>query len=158
MLCIYNGAFKMTWETTANGKTWTHRQEGFQSLDEKKTQRKGKVATRSLEVKKGVYVIDHRPTGLFIVGSSDDVSREVDNQLAVLQSGQHKCKRLQRQYAGEPILLVTELEASSEKAIRKVIKEIKDTNTTDYCLLAEVKHNEYFPSSKTKPIKSVGRK
>lgn len=126
----------MTWETTLQGKLWTHQPQGR--------------GARSIETKKGVYVIDHKPTGRFIVGSSDSVSREVDNQLGILQTGKHGTKLLHELYGKEPYLMITEIPIGSDKDIKKTINEIRESNTTDYCLLGEIKHNAYLKSSKAK--------
>lgn len=142
----------MVWETSAEGKTWTFQPEGR--------------GVRSVDVKKGVYVIDHKPTGKFIIGSSDDVTREVDKQIHLLHVGKHGIKKLQDQYTrqmnadGRPeaFLSITEFPIKSDKEIQRAIKEIRESNDTEYCLLGELKHNAYLTSGKAKPLATLVRK
>ena len=120
----------MSFETTIKGNLWTH-----------STAAKGKGGRRDL-VKKGVWVIDHRPTGRFIIGSSSDVSKEVDKQLKQLALGKHPIKRMQELYNNiddthgnlSPMVIV-EYPIKSDREIQMTLEEIRHTNTTDYCLL-----------------------
>lgn len=147
----------MTWETTLQGKQWTH---GVAIADFGRKQKTMDQARggRTQDVKKGVYIIDHKPTGRFIVGSSDDVSKEVDNHIEQLVRGSHGTKHLQRQYGGESYLIITEIPTGSDKDIKRTIKEIRETNTADYCLLDEVKHNGYLQSSKQKASPAMAKR
>lgn len=118
----------MTYETTHKGNLWTH----SSSV---------KGGRREL-VKKGVYVIDHKATGRFIVGTAVDVSKEVDRLMGQLANGKFPIKHLQRQYTDElqrenrqPVFLITEYPLKSDKDIKKTLKEIRETNTAPYCLL-----------------------
>lgn len=140
----------MTWETTLKGNTWTHSQSG-------------KGGRKEL-VKKGVWVLDHRPTGRFIIGTSNDVSKEIDKQLKQLEQGKFPHKLMQQLFdtpegnKGErPAMVIVEYPLNSEKDIKRTLKEIRETNSTDYCLLAEVT-NGNIPSGKEKPSKSMARK
>lgn len=127
----------MTFETTAKGNLWTHspRYKDGKLVQGAKGGRRDKVA-------KGVYVIDHRPTGRFIIGSSSDVSKEVDRHIAQLTNGKHPNKLLQTMYqipgdkhGNPPAIVVTEYPLNDDRAIKRTLKEIRETNTTDYCLL-----------------------
>lgn len=118
----------MSFETTHKGNQWTH----SSSI---------KGGRREI-VKKGVWVIDHRNTGRFIMGSSADVSKEVDKQMALLAKGKFPIKHLQRQYNEEqqregrqPTFVIIEYPLKSDKDIKKTLKEIRETNTAPYCLL-----------------------
>lgn len=118
----------MSFITSVLGNTWTH-------------STSGKGGRREL-VKKGVWVIDHRPTGRFIIGSSNDVSSEVDQQLKLLAKGKHPIRLLQALYqkpdddrGNPPPMVITEYPLSSLNQIRQTLKEIRETNTTPYCLL-----------------------
>lgn len=118
----------MSFETTARGNLWTH-------------STSGKGGRRDI-VKKGVYVIDHRPTGRFVIGSANDVSKEVDKQLKLLEQGKFPIKLMQKLYDtpdgkhGErPPMTIIEYPLNSDKDIKTTLKEIRTTNTTTYCLL-----------------------
>lgn len=122
----------MSFETTTRGNLWTH----------SNSPKGGRRET----VKKGVYVIDHRNTGKFIMGSSNDVSKEVDKHLALLAKGKHPVKRLQNQFNEEiqrsdkagttlAVMQIIEFPTNSEKEIKRTLKEIRETNTAPYCLL-----------------------
>ncbi|ABY63149.1 endonuclease [Pseudomonas phage 201phi2-1] len=118
----------MSFETTFRGNQWTH----SSSI---------KGGRREI-VKKGVYVIDHRNTGKFIVGTSSDVSKEVDKHMTLLAKGKSPIKQLQQQYIEEaqrenrqPVFVVIEYALNSDKDIKRTLKEIRETNTTPYCLL-----------------------
>lgn len=120
----------MSFETTHKGNLWTHSKTA-----------KGKGGRRDI-VKKGVFVIDHRPTGRFIIGSSNDVSKEVDKQLKQLEQGKHPVKLLQRLYnmpddnkGNPPPMVIIEYPLNSDKDIKLTLNEIQRTNTTPYCLL-----------------------
>lgn len=120
----------MTFETTHKGNLWTHSKTA-----------KGKGGRRDI-VKKGVYVIDHRPSGRFIIGQANDVSKEVDKHLAQLESGKHPIKLLQRLYntpadnhGNPPAMVVIEYPLAKDKDIKMTLEEIRRTNSTDYCLL-----------------------
>lgn len=133
----------MTWETTAKGNTWTHSFTG-----------KG---GRREPVKKGVWVLDHRPTGRFMIGTSNDVSREIDKQLQQLETGKFPNKLMQRLYdtpadkhGNKPAMVIVEFPLNSEKEIKRTLKEIRETNTTDYCLLEEDDSNGRIKGSKKK--------
>lgn len=124
----------MSFKTTdIEGQQWTHSD--------------SRMGGRRQVVKKGVYVIDHRATGRFIMGSSNDVSKEVDRHLALLAKGKHPIKILQTNYTEEiyradpdekmtiaPMVII-EYDLNSDKAIKLVLKEIRETNTAPYCLL-----------------------
>uniref|UniRef100_A0AB39CCD4 Endonuclease n=1 Tax=Pseudomonas phage RVTF4 TaxID=3236931 RepID=A0AB39CCD4_9VIRU len=91
---------------------------------------------RSTLVTQGVYVIDHIPTGKFIIGQSRTVSAEVDKHIALLKTGRHPNKILQRQYSGYNMdLRMIEIPASNSKEAKKIEAQIRASNTTDYCLL-----------------------
>lgn len=47
---------------------------------------------RTVNVKEGMFILIHRNTGNFIVGTSKEVSIEVDKQIALLDSNKHKIK------------------------------------------------------------------
>ncbi len=118
----------MTFETTVHGNQWTH-----------SSSVKG---GRREVVKKGVYVIEHRNTGQFVIGSTTNVSKEVDRQMQLLANGQFPIKNLQRQYTEElnregrqPVFVIIEYSINSDKDINKTLKEIRSSNTTPYCLL-----------------------
>lgn len=118
----------MSFETSIKGNTWTHS--------------RSRLGGRKELVKKGVYVIDHRPTGRFLIGSSDDVSKEVDKQLAQLEAGSHPIKLMQRLFdtadddkGNRPPMVITEIPIVSKKDIMMTLHQIRDTNTTPYCLL-----------------------
>lgn len=118
----------MSFETTHKGNLWTH-----------SSSIKG---GRREQVKKGVFVIDHRNSGRFIIGTSPDVSKEVDKQMALLAKGKFPNKHLQRQYDFEkqreerqPAFVIIEYPLKSDKDIKKTLKEIRETNTAPYCLL-----------------------
>lgn len=147
----------MVWETTIQSKAWTH---GVAIAPNGKPQKSMAQARggRSSDTKKGVYVIDHKPTGKFIVGSSDNVSKEVDKQIKMLESGQHPTKQLQRQYTGETYLTVFEIPANSDKDIKRTLKEIRESNDTQYCLLEEVNHNGSFQSGKQKASSAMAKR
>lgn len=120
----------MSFETTHRGNLWTH-----------SVTAKGKGGRRDL-VKKGVYVIDHRPTGRFIIGSSTDVSKEVDKQLALLAKGKFPIKLMQRLYdtaddnkGNPPAMVIVEYPLKADKDIKLTMDEIRRSNTTPYCLL-----------------------
>lgn len=127
----------MAFETTARGNLWTH------SLKMKDGQMvQGSKGGRRDVVRKGVYVIDHRPTGRFIIGSSSDVSKEVDKQLTQLLKGSHPQKLMQRLYqmaddkqGNPPPMVIIEYPLDNDRDIKRTLKEIRETNTTDYCLL-----------------------
>lgn len=124
----------MTWETTVPGKLWTY---GVATALIGKPQKRPDQARggRTSITKKGVFVIDHKPTGRFIIGSADQVSKEVDKHLKALNSGKHGVKLLQANYIREPYLQITEIPANSDKEVKQILREIHETNTTDYCLL-----------------------
>lgn len=124
----------MTWETTTTGKMWTHGVPIALNGKKQKSMDQAKGG-RSVVVNKGVYVIDHKPTGRFIVGSSNNVSKDVDKHIATLMKGKHQTKLLQEQYLKESYLQITEISVDSDRAIKKTIQEIRETNTADYCLL-----------------------
>lgn len=122
----------MSYETTHSGNTWTH-----------SSSIKG---GRREAVKKGVWVIDHRATGKFIIGSSNDVSKEVDQQLKLLAAGKYPNKHLQRQYDFEaqraelpkdkqPVFVITEYPLKYDRDIKLTLNEIRTSNTAPYCLL-----------------------
>lgn len=120
----------MSFETTIAGNLWTHSKTA-----------KGKGGRRDW-VKKGVFVIDHRPTGKFIIGSANDVSKEVDKQLTLLERGKHPIKKLQRSYdnaddlhGNHSPMVIIEYPIKADKDIQLTLEEIRRTNTTDYCLL-----------------------
>lgn len=121
----------MSYETTVHGRLWTHSASG-----------KG---GRKEAVKKGVWVIDHRDSGKFIIGSSSDVSKEVDRQITLLSKGKHPIKALQSQWDQEiqrsdkPVttaaLQITEYPITSDRGIKLALEEIRASNTAPYCLL-----------------------
>lgn len=120
----------MSFETTHKGNLWTHSQTA-----------KGKGGRRDL-VKKGVYVIDHRNTGRFVIGTSNDVSKEVDKQLSQLANGKYPIKLMQQLYnrsdddkGNPPPMVVIEYPLRNDKEIKLTLQEIRNTNTTPYCLL-----------------------
>jgi len=137
----------MTWETTIQGKLWTH---GVATALNGKPQKRADQARggRTVEVKKGVFVIDHKPTGRFIMGASEQVSKEVDKQLKELNQAKHKSKLLQANYIREPYMQITEIPARNDKEVKQILREIRESNTADYCLLEEGKPNGKIKSSK----------
>lgn len=144
----------MTWETTIQGKLWTH---GVATALCGKPQKKADQARggRTVDVKRGVYVIDHKPTGRFIIGTSENVSKDVDKQLKALAGNKHSMKRLQSNYSSEPYLQITEIPARNEKELKQIIQEIRDTNTTEYCLLEEGKPDGVIPRRKSRTIAAL---
>ena len=118
----------MSFETTHKGNLWIH----SSSI---------KGGRREI-VKKGVYVIDHRNSGRFIIGTSSDVSKEVDKQMALLAKGKFPNKHFQRQYTDElqregrqPAFVIIEYPLNKDKDIKLTLSEIRETNTAPYCLL-----------------------
>ena len=126
----------MTFETTIHGNRWTHSPYG------------GTKGGRRETVKKGVWVIDHAPTGRFMIGSSNDVSKDVDRMLAQLEKGKFPNQLMQQLYdkpdngpkdprnrTPRPPMAIIEYSIGNERDIKRTLKEIRETNTTDYCLL-----------------------
>lgn len=119
----------MSFETTTKGFLWTHSPKGG----------------RNHVVKKGVWVLDHRPTGRFMIGSSSDVSKEVDKMLTQLEKGKFPNRLMQQLYdkpdnddprkSPRPPMVIMEFPIGNERDIKRTLKEIRETNTTDYCLL-----------------------
>lgn len=128
----------MAFETTHRGNLWTH----SYVFKDGKVQPNTKGGRREA-VRKGVYVIDHRPTGRFFIGSSNDVTKEVDKHLSLLHKGKHENKFFQRLYqmsddkqrqCPAPLVII-EYPLNSDKDIKLTLKEIRESNTTPYCLL-----------------------
>lgn len=138
----------MAWETTIQGKLWTH---GVATANIGKPQKRADQARggRTVDVKRGVFVIDHKPSGRFIMGASENVSKEVDKQLKALNSGKHETKLLQTNYIREPYMQITEIPARNDKEIKQIMSEIRETNTADYCLLEDT-NNDNLKSRKKK--------
>lgn len=122
----------MSFETTHRGNQWTH----SASI---------KGGRRDV-VKKGAYIIDHRDSGRFIMGSSNDVSKDVDKHLKLLTSGKHPNRFFQNLHDQEinrdekgktkvATFVVIEYPLKNDKDIKKTLKEIRETNTAPYCLI-----------------------
>lgn len=122
----------MSFETTHKGNQWTH-----------SSSIKG---GRRENVKKGVYVIEHRDSGRFIMGSSNDVSKDVDKHLGLLSSEKHPNHFFQNLHDQEinrdekgrtkiATFVVIEYPLKNDKDIKKTLNEIRETNTAPYCLL-----------------------
>lgn len=126
----------MSFKTTIQGNHWTHSPYG------------GTKGGRREIVKKGVWVLDHAPTGRFMIGTSTDVSKEVDRMLAQLEKGKFPNKLMQLLYdkpdnspndprnrTPRPPMAIIEYPIGNDRDIKRTLKEIRETNTTDYCLL-----------------------
>lgn len=137
----------MTWETTQQGKLWTHGVPTALIGKPQKTMDQARGG-RSVLVKKGVYVIDHKPTGRFIVGTSDNVSKDVDKHLKALGTGKHPTKLMQDLYIKESYMQITEIPLANDKGIKETLREIRDSNTAYYCLLDEVMKSGALTSRK----------
>lgn len=131
----------MSFETTVRGNNWTHH---LKQVDGKMVQ--GQKCGRREVVRKGVWVIDHRPTGRFLIGSSNDVSKDVDKMLMQLEKGKFPNQLMQQLYDRpdnrpnkpnefRPPMSIIEFPLNSDRDIKRTLKEIRETNTTDYCLL-----------------------
>lgn len=87
------------------------------------------LGMRHTPVTQGVWVIDHEPTGWFMIGRSRNVSAEVDKHLAQLAAGRHPSKRFQRQYSWEPDVQMLEYPASSANEAKKIEAILRSNNT-----------------------------
>jgi len=90
---------------------------------------------RASLVTQGVFIVDHLPTGRFIIGTSRTVSAEVDKNIDALIRGTHPNRMLQKQYNHGPDLRLIEIPARSAKEAKQIEAKIRKSNTTDYCLL-----------------------
>lgn len=84
---------------------------------------------RHTPVTQGVWVIDHEPTGRFIIGRSRNVSGEVDKQLQLLAAGRHPSKRFQQQYSWEPDVQMLEYPASSANEAKRIEAILRANNS-----------------------------
>lgn len=80
---------------------------------------------RSERVRKGCYLLDHDACGKFIVGSSDNVSDDIDRQLAQLAQGKHPNKRLNGLCERDPEIRIYEYPLESKSAQKALLKQIK---------------------------------
>lgn len=119
----------MSFETTFRGNLWTYSPRGG----------------RRDPVAKGVWVIDHRPTGRFMIGSSNNVSKDVDKMLDQLEKGKFPNKLMQQLFDKpdnrksdehpRPPMTIIEYPLVNDKEIQMTLAEIRNSNTTPYCLL-----------------------
>lgn len=96
------------------------------------TSRRGK---RLEDVGPGCFVLEHDATGRFYVGESNNVSAEVDKQLAQLAKGGHPCKLLNRLYERDDIIRVFEYPTKSMKERKTLMKSIVAAATAPYLYL-----------------------
>ncbi len=80
---------------------------------------------RSERVSKGCFMLDHDACGKYLVGSSDNVSDEVDRQLNLVKQGKHPVKLLNALCERDPEIRVYEYPESSKAAQKALLKELK---------------------------------
>lgn len=80
----------------------------------------------------GCFMLEHDATGRFYIGQSDNVSMEVDKQLAKLAMGKHPCKLLNGLYEKDNVIRVFEYRVKSKRNRGVLLNEIKAASTTHY--------------------------
>lgn len=107
--------------TEARGASWSHTTWG-----------RGK---RAEEVGLGCYVVEHIATGKFIVGVSNQVSKDVDKLIQLIDSGKYSNKAMLELCARDPDLRLLEYPCMNLKQARQVEKAIRSTVVPKYLLL-----------------------
>lgn len=80
-------------------------------------------------VTQGVWVIDHDPTGLWIIGTSRTVSAEIDKQIKMLIAGRHPNKRFQTMYSFESDIRMLEYPAANAAEAKRFEAILRSNNT-----------------------------
>lgn len=112
MFIVPEGVRCMTWSHTTHGR--------------------GK---RNDDVQIGCYVVEHIPTGKFIVGSSKTVSQEVDGLIEALWGGTHQSKAFNKLCSLDPDLKLYEYPTKTLKHAKDIEKAIRRTVLPVYLLL-----------------------
>lgn len=102
--------------------TWTSREPGAGT-------RKNNITKDTHFVTQGVWVIDHDPTGLWMIGQSRTVSAEIDKQLKLLAAGRHPNARFQRMYNHEPDIRMLEYPTTNAAMSKRVEAILRANNT-----------------------------
>jgi len=102
--------------------TWTSRQPGQGT-------RENRITKNAHFVTQGVWVIDHDPTGLWMIGQSRTVSAEVDKQLKLLAAGRHPNKRFQKMYNFDPDIKLLEYPSASAAESKRFEAILRANNT-----------------------------
>lgn len=116
----------MCFEINTPHNTWTSRP------DEKDRRKQGH---RRVSVGKGAYVIQHEGTGKFITGVSNNVSIDVDREVARLVSGQHSCKHMVRLIHLAHEITMYEIPTKNATEAKKILSEIRAKCYPPYCNL-----------------------
>jgi len=80
-------------------------------------------------------MLEHDATGRFYLGESNQVSKDVDKQLAQLALGKHPKKLLNELYARDSAIRVYEYPLKAKKARTGLFKELKALASNDYLCL-----------------------
>ncbi|MNO12961.1 hypothetical protein D3C76_25810 [compost metagenome] len=90
---------------------------------------------RSDYITQGCYMLEHVATGRFYLGQSENVSFDVDKQLSQLSIGKHPCKLLNKLYERDSEIRLFEYPIKAKKARQALLREVKESCTTDYLCL-----------------------
>ena len=91
--------------------------------------------SRSVETLMGYYVIEHIATGKCVVGHSNNVTKDVDAQIAALMAGTHPNKLMQKLVGMDMDLKLFEYSGLSPKQSKDRVREIKRSMIPSYLLL-----------------------
>lgn len=86
-------------------------------------------------VGKGAYVIQHEGTGQFITGVSNNVSLDIDREVAKLVAEKHPCKRMARLIHLSHELTLYEIPTKNATEAKRVLSEIRSKCYPPYCNL-----------------------
>ena len=90
---------------------------------------------RKETVTAGCWLLEHISTGKFIIGSSPQVSQEIDRHIALLNDGKHPNKKLLKLVNMDPDLMAIEIPMASQPKAKKLEREIRVNVNPEYLLL-----------------------
>jgi hypothetical protein len=108
-------------QVEAKAATWSHTTWG-----------RGK---RVVDVGVGCFMIEHIATGKYVIGVSQQVSRDVDTLIKSILEGRYANKTMVKLCTMDPDLRLLEFATANLRDARKLEKEIRATTEPQYLIL-----------------------
>ena len=83
----------------------------------------------------GVWLLEHQGTGKFLIGSTGQVSAEIDKHLALLNAGKHPNKKMSKLVSMDLDVTLIEIPMSSLQKAKLLERQIRVSVDPDYLLL-----------------------